>query len=239
MKSFILSLLLLVATEAIAFECQNRSNYQQTPNGYIVECLRVNISKEGIPYAWLAGSYYSIWEPTQHDTLATGFASLVKRKAGSTTSQTVAGQFNAWSMDGVTAYTWGIATEAVAAKGSKSILVGIESLVGNFEPTNIQPKIGLNVVFKNTMNSTGPSYNSSKNNANSWAIWISSDIDTGFESAIKLDRHSISSSSNRARAAVIDLSELDPSTLDQIDLIKLPNGKAIYWNRNTNSLAVR
>jgi hypothetical protein len=238
----ILSLLLVILAlcRTASAKCvDSTSTMQETPNGSIIECLRVNNSQENIPYTWLKGTYYSIWEPNQPNTLATGFASLVKRTNGDNKSHTVAGQFNAWSQSGVSSPTWGVATEAVADTGSSSILIGLESLVGNFESKNEQPKIGINIVFKNTRNSTGPAFNSSKNNTNTTGLWFTSDQNTGFESGIKFDRHSVSASSRQSRPAILDLSELDPATIENVDLIKLPGGRAIYWDSKTNTLATR
>jgi len=199
--------------------------------------LQVNVSAEGTPYTYLSGSYLSIWSPTQNG-IATGFATRVARTAGGSAAQTVAGQFNAWSGAGVSAQTWGVATEAVAEKGSQSTLVGAEILIGNMEPTNDKPKVGINIVFKNTI-SLSENYNPQRNNTGSVGIWFTSDRDTGFASAIKLDNNSIAPSATQARAAVIDLSEIDVNKIAEMDLIKLPGGKAIFWNPVTQSLQVR
>jgi len=199
--------------------------------------LAVNTSNEGTPYTYLLGSYLSIWEPTQ-DGIATGFATRVRRTSGGQLAQTIGGQFNAWSGPGVSAQTWGFASEAVAELGSQSVLVGGEILVANWEPTNYKPKIGLNLVFKNTKY-IGEGWSPDRNNDGAVGIWFTSDTNTGFPSAIKFARHSLAPSATQARAAVLDLSEIDTNKIVEIDLILLPGGKAIFWNPVTQSLQVR
>lgn len=170
---------------------------------------------DGIPYIEIPGTYRSIWKPNRQD-ISYGVAASVQRVGGS--GATVGAQINGWAMAGVHSQTWGVATEAVAEKGSKSILVGLESLVVNREPTNDSQKIGVNIVYNS------PVYA----NKNSIGLWFTSTPNTGWNSGIKFDRVSLKAS-NGTRAAVIDLSEIDPVELSQMDLIKLPNGKAIRW----------
>jgi hypothetical protein len=171
---------------------------------------------DGVPYMETAGSYRSIWSPNRED-ISYGFAAGVTRVGGM--GHTVAGQFNGHALSGVNAQTWGVATEAVARQGSKSILVGLESLVGNYEPTNNSAKIGVNIVYKSNVAA----------NENSVGLWFTSDPNTGFESAIKLDRYSIFHSRTK-RAAVIDLADMDITQLKDVDLIRFPNCKAMRWD---------
>ena len=87
--------------------------------------------------------YVSIWEPTQPG-IAYAFAGSLRRNAGSSEilrDFTVAAQLTAQNGAGVHQWAFGVAAEAWALPGSRSILVGVESAVINEEPTNLYPKV--------------------------------------------------------------------------------------------------
>jgi hypothetical protein len=222
-RSLLAVALLVLPLSALAQIAGSPVNYQTTLAGH--------------PYVAVAGPVFPIWDMTGQDTrdnIVYGVATMVKRLAGE--GQTVGAQVNGWSASGIAGQTWGIATEAVGMKGNRSILVGLEAMVANLEPIHDHAKIGINIVFNGGADEAGIGQGS---NTNSTGLWFTSRTAVGFESAIKLDRRSISTSANRRPPAVLDLEDLDPATIGEVDLIRLPNGKAIRFNPVTNQLEVR
>lgn len=182
----------------------------------------VTLAPDGFTYFNGGGSFYNIFT-VQREDLTAGYATLITRNGG--TGQTVGGQFNAHATVG-SATVWGVATEAVAQENHRGALVGIESLVAN-QSTNIfgsnAPKIAVNAVYKGVYN------------ANSIGLWFTAYPDSGFETGIKFDRVSIKASDSK-RAAVLDLSEIPLDDLKNMDLIRLPNQKALRWDGNSLSV---
>ena len=132
--------------------------------------------------------YVAVWQPTQPG-LANAFVGGLHRIGGSAESLrdfTVAAQFTAQNGAGVHQWAFGLASEAWALPGSRSILVGIESAVINEEPTNAYPKIAVNAVMKNRADDgVDPG---AASNANSIAFWVSAQPGTGFERGLVFDR---------------------------------------------------
>lgn len=167
------------------------------------------------------GGVINIYSADSSIDYAYGFATKVTRTSGHWNQFTVAGQFNAWADYGAQAAAFGIAAEAVAMYGSDAQLIGAEMLVGNLWPGNRNWKIANDAVFVNKV-WNGP-VSSTKNNVNSIAYRVSATPGTGFETAFKLEKDSISDSDQR-QASVIDLSDLE--NLDVV-VFKLPQGKTI------------
>jgi hypothetical protein len=174
----------------------------------------------GQAYIDLAGPVISVYDTASPD-VSYGIATKVTRTSGGREQTTIGGQFNGWSAAGVSSPTWGAAIEAIAMPGSRSVLVGTETLVGNLDPANLENKIGNNVVFVNRLVGGTPS--ETRNNDNSIAYWVTATPGTGFETALKLNKDSIADSATR-KAAVIDLSELED--LDVV-VFRLPQGREI------------
>ena len=182
--------------------------------------LAVRHTADGRSYTLLEGAYTATYESSGPD-IDYGFAAKVTRVAGGVGQLTVGAQLNGWSGPGVSSQTFGAAIEAVAMLGSRSILIGTETLVGNFDPMNVSTKIANNAVFVNKP--LGGANSATRNNANSIAYWVTATAGTGFETALKLDRNSIADSDVR-QASVIDLSELED--LDVV-VFRLPQGTVI------------
>lgn len=182
----------------------------------------ITVAPDGFNYFNGGGTFYTIFDTTRSDETA-GFATLITRKGG--TGNTIGGQFNAHSTTGA-GTVWGVATEAVAQENHRGALVGIEALVGNLSTNifgNSAPKIAVNAVYKGVYN------------ANSTGLWFTAYPNTGFETGIKFDRVSLKASDAK-RATVIDLSEIPLDDLKNMDLIKLPNGKALRWDGSSLSV---
>ncbi|HEX4944657.1 MAG TPA: hypothetical protein VFV55_09915 [Usitatibacteraceae bacterium] len=217
------SLVVVIPLSTLAQLPGEHVRYQEAPHHY--------------PYVSINGPLLPIWKMTlddPRDNIVYGLATMVTRSNGE--GATVGGQINAWAGNGITGQTWGTATEAVGMKGNKSILVGLEALVANQEPEHDLPKIGINIVFNNggDLDSAGEG-----SNVNSVGLWFTATSMKSFESAIKLDRRSISGSISKPRPAVLDLEDLDPDTIGEVDLIRLPGGKSIRFNPYTSQLEAR
>src|SRR5438552_2662652 len=79
--------------------------------------------------------YYAIWAPVEPG-IAYGFAAELMRAGGSSLPLqdfTVAAQLTAQNGPGVHQWAFGVAAEAWATRGSRSILVGVEAAVINEE----------------------------------------------------------------------------------------------------------
>lgn len=199
-----------------------------------------SVSRLGYEYVPVEGAIMPIWDARADDApsnIVYGVAAMVRRFAGQ--GLTVGAQLNGWAGPGITGTTFGAATESVGMAGNRAVLVGLESMVANWEPTNDRPKIGVNIVFNNSMNRSNEKLSGDGSNVNAIGLWFSTYSAQGFESAIKLTKTAISPSRAKPRPAVIDLEDLDPATIAQVDLIRLPEGRAIYFDPETASLKVR
>jgi hypothetical protein len=173
-------------------------------------------------------SYVSIWEPTQPG-IAYAFAGSLRRSAGSSEilrDFTVAAQLTAQNGAGVHQWAFGVAAEAWALPGSRSILVGVESAVINEEPTNLYPKIAVNAVMKNREDGGGDP--GTAMNANSVAFWVSAQPGTGFERGLVFDRDSLVMAAGRP--AAIDLSDVPDDQIGQIDLIRIRKDVSLRYD---------
>ena len=172
--------------------------------------------------------YISVWEPTKPG-IAYGFAARVERTDGSNdplTDFTVAGQLTARNTSGVDQWAFGLAAEAWALPGSRSVLVGIEAAVINEEPTNQNPKIANNAVMKN--HADGKETLEDPMNSNSIAYWVSAQPGTGFERGLAFDRDSLIMKAGRA--AAIDLSDIPDDRIGEIDLIRIRKNVSLRYD---------
>jgi len=180
--------------------------------------------------------YYAIWE-AQSPGFAYGFAADVLRSSGSQSPLqdfTVAGQFTAQNGPGVHQWAFGLASEAWAFPGSRSILVGSETTVINEEPTNTYPKIANNAVMKNRRDGAPDPGNPM--NINSVAYWISAQPGTGFERGLVFDRDSLVATTGRA--AAIDLSDIPDDRIGEIDLIRIRKDVTLRYDPVSKQLVL-
>lgn len=178
--------------------------------------------------------YYSIWA-AQDPGVAYGFAADVWRVSGSDSPLmdfTVGAQLTAQNGPGVHQWAFGVASEAWAMPGSRSILVGVESAVINEEPTNTYPKIANNAVMKNRVD--GGIDPGDPMNANSVAYWISAQPGTGFERGLVFDRDSLLAVN--ARPVAIDLSDIPDDRIGDIDLIRIRKDVSLRYDPATRRL---
>jgi len=180
--------------------------------------------------------YVSIWEPTQPG-IAYAFAGSLRRNAGSSDilrDFTVAAQLTAQNGAGVHQWAFGVAAEAWALSGSRSILVGVESAVINEEPTNLYPKVAVNAVMKNRED--GGVDPGAAMNANSVAFWVSAQPGTGFERGLVFDRDSLVMAAGRP--AAIDLSDVPDDQIGQIDLIRIRKDVSLRYDPVSHGLVL-
>ena len=121
---------------------------------------------------------------------------------------TVGAQINAKNFAGVHQIVFGIATEAWAEPGSRSMLYGIEATTINREPDNPYRKVSMWSTFKNRTDTDYYNVPADPMNINSQALRIESQIGTGFERGVVFAPISLHVSPTMARPAAIDLSEL-------------------------------
>lgn len=179
-------------------------------------------------------AYMTIWSPDRPG-IAYGFAGTVSRVAGSAdpfTDFTVAAQLTARNGPGVDQWAFGVAAEAWAMPGSRSVLVGIEATIVNEEPKNLHPKIANNAVMKNRAD--GGSNPGAPMNANSIAYWVTAQPGTGFERGLVFDRGSLVKASGRP--AAIDLSDIPDDAIGEIDLIRIRSGVSLRYDPATRQL---
>jgi hypothetical protein len=180
--------------------------------------------------------YVSVWQPTQPG-LANAYVGGLHRIGGSAESLrdfTVAAQFTAQNGAGVHQWAFGLASEAWALPGSRSILVGIESAVVNEEPANAYPKIAVNAVMKNRADQgVDPG---AASNANSIAFWVSAQTGTGFERGLVFDRHALAMPAGRP--AAIDLSDIPDDQIGQIDLIRIRKDVSLRYDPVSRQLVL-
>jgi len=176
------------------------------------------------------------WDATAPGN-AFSFFTEVTRKTGSPLPLqdfTVAAQLVAKNGPGVHQWAFGVASEAIALPGSRSILVGAESAAINMEPTNDYPKVGHNVVFKNRYD--GAPDPGVPMNRNSLAYFISAQPGTGFERGIVYDANSLLST--QGRPAAIDLSDIPDDRIGTIDLIRIRKNVALRYDPATRQLVL-
>jgi len=169
--------------------------------------------------------------------VALGFASDMLRIGGSTTplaDYTVGALISVRHAAGVNHWAFGIASEAWARPGARSLLVGVEAAVINEEPDNLYPKIASNAVIKNR--SDGAPQVDVPMNANSIAYWVSAQPGTGFERGLAFDRHSLLAVGKRS--AAIDLSDLPDEAIAQVDLIRIRKDVALRYDPSTRQLVL-
>jgi hypothetical protein len=177
-----------------------------------------------------------VWSPVLPGN-AYGFFTETTRIAASPTPLrdfTVAAQLVAKNGPGIDQWAFGVATEAWAQPGSRSILVGLEAAVINEEPGNVYPKIANNAVMKNRAD--GGINPGTPMNANSIAYWITAQPGTGFERGLVFDRQSLVATTGRA--AAVDLSDLPDEQIAQIDLIRIRKDVALRYDPATRTLVL-
>lgn len=177
-----------------------------------------------------------VWQPKRPGN-AFSFFTEMTRVAGSAQPLrdfTVAAQLVAMNGAGVHQWAFGVATEAIALPGSRSILVGAENTVGNLEPTNNYPKIANNAVFKNRFD--GGVDPGAPMNANSIAYWITAQPGTGFERGLVFDRDALLDTTGRP--AAIDLSDIPDDRIGQIDLIRIRKDVSLRYDPATRQLVL-
>ena len=169
--------------------------------------------------------------------IALGLASDMLRLGGSATSladYTVGALISVRHAAGVNQRAFGIASEAWARPGARSLLVGVEAAVINEEPGNAYPKIASNAVIKNR--SDGAPQVDVPMNANSIAYWVSAQPGTGFERGLVFDRHSLLAVGQRP--AAIDLSDLPDDVIGTIDLIRIRKDVALRYDPVSRQLVL-
>ena len=189
------------------------------------------------PLSCLAQPYVTHWIPTSPG-ISYGFAADVTRASGSFDPYqdfTVAAQLTARNDRGIDQWAFGVAAEAWALPGSRSILVGAEAAVINEEPSNLRAKVAINAVFKNRRDG-GPDPGDAMN-ANSIAYWITAQPGTGFQRGLVFDRGSLFTGEAR-RPAAIDLSDLTDEEVGHIDLIRIRHNVALRYNPVTRQLTL-
>ncbi len=139
----------------------------------------------------------------------------------------VGGQFNARVEGGNHQMAWGVATEAWALPGSRSILVGVESSVINMEETNSLPKYGSYVTFKNRPD--GGLQQPVSMNEGSVALMIDAQRGTGFERGIVFNENALHPSKNEMKPVAIDFSEVPMDRMKNIILMRFPDGYCKYY----------
>ena len=168
---------------------------------------------------------------------ALGFASDMLRIGGSATplaDYTVGALVSVRHAAGVDQRAFGIASEAWARPGARSLLIGVEAAVINEEPANAYPKIASNAVIKNRPD--GAPQVDVPMNANSIAYWVSAQPGTGFERGLAFDRHSLLAVGKRP--AAIDLSDLPDDVIGTIDLIRIRKDVALRYDPATRQLVL-
>jgi hypothetical protein len=179
-----------------------------------------------------AGPIVSTWSPTGR-RIGYLFAGIVDRTsdAGAPpwTVLTVGAQINAVNRSGVNQIAFGIATEALAERGSFSMLTGIEASAINREPDNPWRKIGVWSTFKNRPDTDYFAAPADPANMGSQALRIESQPGTGFERGIVFAPTSLHSSRTFARPVALDLSEMSAADLATVDIIRFPDGCVLRY----------
>jgi hypothetical protein len=136
----------------------------------------------------------------------------------------VGAQLNAYATRNSDQIVFGIATEAWALPGSKSMLTGIEATTINMEPDNPWRKISFWSTFKTRPDTKYDEVPADPANLNAQALRIESQPGTGFERGIVLARHSLHASRNEARPIFLDLREVSADQLAGWDLVAFADG---------------
>ena len=140
------------------------------------------------------------------------------------TELAVGAQLNAHANTGSHQVVFGIATEAWAAPGSRSVLTGIESTPVNMEPDNASQKVSFFATYKTRPDAGYNDIPTDAGNLNAQALRIESQPGTGFERGIVLAEHSLQASRNESRPILVDLREVPSATLATWDLFAFPDG---------------
>lgn len=181
-------------------------------------------------------SFITVWSPTAPGYAASFFTEVTRSGGSALPLQdfTVAAQLVAKNGPGVHQWAFGVAAEAWAQPGSRSILVGLESAVINEEPANAYPKVANNAVMKNRAD--GGIDPGQPMNANSIAYWITAQPGTGFERGLVFD--AVSLKAVAARPAAIDLSDIPDSEIGHIDLIRIRKDVSLRYDPVTRELVL-
>jgi len=173
-------------------------------------------------------SFITVWSPTAPGYAASFFTEATRTAGSSAPLQdfTVAAQLVAKNGPGVHQWAFGVAAEAWAQPGSRSVLVGLEAAVINEEPGNLYPKIANNAVMKNRAD--GGINPGRPMNANSIAYWITAQPGTGFERGLVFD--SVSLKATNARPVAIDLSDVPDDQIGDIDLIRIRKDVSLRYD---------
>jgi hypothetical protein len=181
-------------------------------------------------------SFITVWSPSRPG-YAASFFTEVTRTGGSAlplADFTVAAQLVARNAAGVHQWAFGVAAEAWAQPGSRSVLVGLESAVINEEPGNLYPKIANNAVMKNR--GDGAPDPGAPLNANSIAYWVTAQPGTGFERGLVFD--SVSLRAAGGRPAAIDLSDIPDDQIGSIDLIRIRKNVTLRYDPASGQLVL-
>jgi hypothetical protein len=150
------------------------------------------------------------------DTALMGYALLQPNAANSRAVGTVGRAYSLSRQPGNT--VWGVVTEAINFASAQGNVVGTESAVVNQAHDNVGELRGIDVVFKNRMDSqVGSAMEPGANryNESTAAVFISSQPRSpggeyaGWQSGIKFGRSSVDRSITRAWAAAIDVSDVE------------------------------
>jgi hypothetical protein len=172
--------------------------------------------------------FVSHWSP-KNGGIAYGFLAGLTRTGGSQgilQDFTVAAQLTARNDAGVHQWAFGVAAEAWAMPGSRSVLVGVEAAVINQEPTNHYFKIASNAVMKNRPD--GAPDVGQPMNANTIAYWVTAQSGTGFERGLVFGRDSLLATASRPVA--IDLSDLPDAEIAKVDLIRIRKNVSLRYD---------
>jgi hypothetical protein len=177
-----------------------------------------------------------VWQPQRPGNAFSFFTEMTRIGGSAAALQdfTVAAQLVAMNGPGVHQWAFGVASEAIALAGSRSILVGAENTVVNLEPTNVYPKIANNAVFKNRFD--GGADPGAPMNASSIAYWITAQPGTGFERGLVFDRSALRTTAGRPVA--IDLSDILDDAIGDIDLIRIRKNVALRYDPVTRQLVL-
>lgn len=161
---------------------------------------------------------------TPADTVGPGFnAWQITRPVENSDWTAVGAQINAWCYAGTRPCFAG-ATESINWSTTDSFnQIGWEAGIVNFSPSSSGYKVGLNTVIKCQMDdayANGANPCATPNNLNSYAVLVTSQLGTGWQSGIIFGYHSID-----PHGAAIDFSSLG-NDRDAV-LFKLPDGRPV------------
>jgi hypothetical protein len=157
--------------------------------------------------------------PEAEDKALQGFIMV---QPGVTHARAVGSIGRAYSMSHAEGNTvWGVVTEAVNMDGASGHVVGTESGVVNMAHDNDGKLRGVDVVFKNRLDSdlgnAVPTVGQNRYNENSAAVYVSSQPRSpageysGWQAGVKFDASSLDRSSSVPWTAAIDASEVQTS----------------------------